>query len=159
MASVDTGSRGGKRATNVEPNLVPFIDLMSVLITFLLITAVWTQVSMIKLGSSLHSKKTADEVDKVTPKTDIPLRVDVKEAGHRVIIGSKTIEVPKKAGGEYDRETLVARLMEVKQIYPDKVDAVITVEEQLKYDFLIQGMDALLEAGFPAISVATGGAN
>lgn len=158
MASVEEGSRGGKRQSNVEPNLVPFIDLMSVLITFLLITAVWTQVSMIKLGSSLYSKKNTEEVDKTPPKSDIPLRLDVQDAGHRVIIGSKTIEIPKTPSGEYDREQLVARLMEVKQIHPEKVDAVVTVEEHLKYDFLIQGMDALLEAGFPAISVATGGA-
>lgn len=157
MASVDEGGRG-RRSTNFEVNLIPFIDLMSVLITFLLITAVWTQVSMIKLGSSLYSKKNTEEVDKTPPKTDVPLRLDVKEAGHRIIIGTRTVEVPKKADGEYDRDTLVARLMEVKQVHPDKVDAVVTVEEQLKYDFMIQGMDALLEAGFPAISVATGGA-
>ncbi|MCB9072098.1 MAG: biopolymer transporter ExbD [Bdellovibrionaceae bacterium] len=158
MASVDDGGSRGKRASNFEVNLVPFIDLMSVLITFLLITAVWTQVSMIKLGSSLYSKQNTDDVDKPPPKAEVPLRVDVKDAGHRIIIGTKTIEVPKKNANEYDREQLVARLMEIKQVYPEKVDAVITVEEHLKYDFLIQGMDALLEAGFPAISVATGGA-
>ncbi len=157
MASVDEGGRG-KRSSNFEVNLIPFIDLMSVLITFLLITAVWTQVSMIKLGSSLYSKKNTEEVDKTPPKTDVPLRLDVKEAGHRILIGTRTVDVPKLANGEYDRATLVARLMEVKQVHPDKVDAVVTVEEQLKYDFMIQGMDALLEAGFPAISVATGGA-
>jgi biopolymer transport protein TolR len=157
MASVDEGGRG-KRSTNFEVNLVPFIDLMSVLITFLLITAVWTQVSMIKLGSSLYSKKNTEEVDKPPKDSDVPLRLDVKEAGHRIIIGTKTIEIPKKGATEYDRETLVARLMEIKQVYPDKKDAVVTVEEHLKYDFMIQGMDALLEAGFPAISVATGGA-
>lgn len=157
MASVDEGGRG-RRSTNFEVNLVPFIDLMSVLITFLLITAVWTQVSMIKLGSSLYSKKNTEEIDKITPQQDVPLRLDIKDAGHRLLIGTKTIEIPKKAGGEYDRETLVARLMEIKQVYPDKKDAVVTVEEHLKYDFMIQGMDALLEAGFPAISVATGGA-
>lgn len=157
MASVDEGGRG-RRTSNFEVNLIPFIDLMSVLITFLLITAVWTQVSMIKLGSSLYSKKNTEEVDKTPPKTDVPLRLDVKEAGHRIIIGTRTVDVPKKSNGDYDRETLVARLMEVKNVHPDKVDAVVTVEEQLKYDFMIQGMDALLEAGFPAISVATGGA-
>ena len=157
MAHIDSGG-SGKRETNFELNLVPFIDLMSVLITFLLITAVWTQVSMIKLGSSLYSKNNTEEVDKPPPKFDIPLRVDVKEAGHRVVIGSKTMDIPKKSADEYDIDTLVARLMEIKQVYPDKVDAVITVEEQLKYDYLIQGMDAILQAGFPAISVATGGA-
>ncbi len=158
MASVDVGGGKGKKSSNFEVNLVPFIDLMSVLITFLLITAVWTQVSMIKLGSSLYSKQNTEDVDKPPPQTDIPLRVDVKDAGHHIVIGAKQMDVPKKADGSYDHETLVARLMEIKQVYPEKVDAVVTMDEHLKYDFLIQGMDALLQAGFPAISIATGGA-
>ena len=99
MASVDLGSKG-KRQSNFEVNLVPFIDLMSVLITFLLITAVWTQVSMIKLGSSLYSKQNTEDVDKPPPKSEIPLRVDVKDAGHVVVIGPKRIDIPKKGQGE-----------------------------------------------------------
>ncbi len=155
MAQIEQG--GGKRQSNLEVNLVPFIDLMSVLITFLLITAVWTQVSMIKLGSSLYSKQNTEDVDKPPPKTEVPLRVDVKDAGYIIVIGPKRIDVPKK-GADYDIETLVMQLMQIKQVYPEKIDAVVTMDEHLKYDFLIQGMDSLLQAGFPAISVATGGA-
>jgi biopolymer transport protein TolR len=156
MAQIEQGG-SGKRQSNLEVNLVPFIDLMSVLLTFLLITAVWTQVSMIKLGSSLYSKQNTEDVDKPPPKTEVPLRVDVKDAGHVIVIGPKRIDVPKK-GADYDIETLTMQLMQIKQVYPEKVDAVITMDEHLKYDFLIHGMDALLQAGFPAISVATGGA-
>lgn len=157
MASVDTGGKG-KKSSNFEVNLVPFIDLMSVLITFLLITAVWTQVSMIKLGSSLYAKQNSEEDVKPPPQTDIPLRVDIKEAGHHLVIGAKQMDIAKKGDGSYDRDALVAELMKIKQVYPEKVDAVVTMDEHLKYDFLIQGMDALLQAGFPAISIATGGA-
>ncbi len=157
MASVDTGG-GKKKSSNFEVNLVPFIDLMSVLITFLLITAVWTQVSMIKLGSSLYSKQNTEDVDKPPPKADVPLRIDVKDAGYHIVIGTKQMDVPKLANGEYDEETLLARLMEIKQVYPEKVDAVITMDEHLKYDYLIHGMDNTNQAGFPAISVATGSA-
>ncbi len=155
MAQIEQS--GGKRQSNLEVNLVPFIDLMSVLITFLLITAVWTQVSMIKLGSSLYSKQNTEDVDKPPPKSEVPLRVDVKDAGHVIVIGPKRIDIPKK-GADYDVETLTMQLMQIKQVYPEKVDGVITMDEHLKYDFLIQGMDAMLQAGFPAISVATGGA-
>jgi biopolymer transport protein ExbD len=157
MAQIEQSGGGNKRQSNLEVNLVPFIDLMSVLITFLLITAVWTQVSMIKLGSSLYSKQNTEDVDKPPPKTEVPLRVDVKDAGHVIVIGPKRIDIPKK-GADYDTETLTMQLMQIKQVYPEKVDAVITMDEHLKYDFLIHGMDALLQAGFPAISVATGGA-
>ena len=151
------GEGGNKRESSFELNLVPFIDLMSVMITFLLITAVWTQVSMIKLGSSIYGKQNTDETPPPPPRADVPFRLDVKEAGYRVIIGKQKFQVPK-ANNEYDKKALFARLEQIKQAYPDKVDCVITMDEQLKYDYLIQGMDLLLQAGFPAVSVATGGA-
>ena len=156
MASFDTGS-SGTRNPNFELNLVPFIDLMSVLITFLLITAVWTQVSMIQIGSSLYGKQTSEEPVELPPLADLPFRLDVKNAGYRVIIGKETIEVPKQAG-QFDDETLLARLQQIKEKYPEKLDAVITMEDDIFYEKLINGMDMLIQAGFPSISVATGGA-
>ncbi len=156
MANIDDGG-GNKRAASFDLNLVPFIDLMSVMITFLLITAVWTQVSMIKLGSSIYGKQNTDETPPPPPRADVPFRLDVKDTGYRVLIGKQKYNIDK-VNGEYDKEELASKLADIKQAYPDKVDAVITVEEQLKYELLIQGMDLLLQSGFPAVSVATGGA-
>lgn len=157
MAQVSDGGKGNKREASFDLNLIPFIDLMSVMITFLLITAVWTQVSMIKLGSSIYGKQNTDETPPPPPRADVPFRLDVKETGYRIIIGKQKYTIDK-VNGEYDKPELEKKLADIKQAYPDKVDAVITVEEQLKYDYLIQGMDLLLQGGFPAVSVATGGA-
>ena len=158
MAQVGDGGGSNKRESSFDLNLVPFIDLMSVMITFLLITSVWSQVAMIKLGSSIYGKQnTEDEPLEKPPRADVPFRLDVKSTGYRIIIAKQTIQIPK-VNNKFDRATLKTRLAQIKQSYPDKVDCVITVEEALKYDFLIQGMDILLQAGFPAISVATGGA-
>lgn len=158
MAHIDDGG-GNKRSANVDLNIVPFIDLMSVLIIFLLITAVWTQVSMIQIGSSIYGKKTAQERSEPPPKAEIPFRLDVRENGYRVLLGRQTTTVPKTADGKYDDEALVAKLKEFKELYPEKVDAVVTVLDELPYETLIKGMDALLTAGFPQISVSTAGAN
>lgn len=154
MAQVEE-SRSGRNA-NIDLNLVPFIDLMSVLITFLLITAVWTQVSMIQIGTSIYGKKTQDESPPPPPLADIPLRLDVKEMGFRLVVGKETFQVPK-AQSQYDTEKLLTELQKVKTTYPEKQDAVITVDDEVMYEFLITGMDTLIKAGFPAISVATGG--
>jgi biopolymer transport protein TolR len=61
-------------------------------------------------------------------------------------------------GEKYDTEKLTTELKKIKELYPEKVDAVVTVLDELPYDSLIGGMDALLTAGFPEISVATAGA-
>jgi biopolymer transport protein TolR len=156
MAHVEDSD--SNRTTNTELNLVPFIDLMSVLITFLLITAVWSQVSMIQIGSSIYGKKTENEDTPPPPKSaDIPLRLDVKTTGFRLIVGSDKYTFAR-TGEAFDVEGLMARLKQVKQTYPDKGDAVITVDDELPYENLILGMDSLLQGGFPVISVSTVGA-
>lgn len=153
MAQVEDKSKG--RSTNIEVNLVPFIDLMSVLITFLLITAVWTQVSMIQLGSSIYGKKSENqEMSTPPPLADIPLRLDVKDFGYRLNIGSDKIQISKK-GGAYDVEMLLQKLKEIKERYPEKNDGVITVADEIPYEQLITGMDTMIQGGFQTISVST----
>jgi len=46
-ASLGTGD--GKKSLNVELNIVPFIDLMSCLTAFLLVTAVWVNIAQINI--------------------------------------------------------------------------------------------------------------
>src|SRR5688572_19663903 len=46
MAGIDTGGgHGGKRSTNHELPLVPFIDFLLCLVAFLLVTAVWSRMA------------------------------------------------------------------------------------------------------------------
>ncbi len=48
MAGIDVGGgHGGKRATNHEHPLIPFIDFLLCLVAFLLVTAVWSQMARI----------------------------------------------------------------------------------------------------------------
>jgi biopolymer transport protein TolR len=158
MAQIDGGS-GGKRAVSVELNLVPVIDLMSVLITFLLITAVWTQVSMIQIGSSLYAKKDDTQAPpQLTPNADIALKVDVKMDGYVLTVGTQIISLPK-LNAAYDYTGLVAQLQRVKQLYPEKVDGIVSMSDDVPYENLINTMDQFLVAGFPNISIATGGPN
>ena len=41
---MDLGTKGGKRSLDTAINLVPFIDLLSAIISFLIMTAVWNQI-------------------------------------------------------------------------------------------------------------------
>lgn len=154
MAQISDGN--DERSASVDLNIVPFIDLMSVCIIFLLITAVWSQVSMIQIGSSIYGKKSELEPAKPPPRAEIPFRLDVKSEGYHVVVGQKSVVIPK-LNGDYDYIKLVEELKTVKELYPEKIDAVITMSDDLEYGFLIKGMDALLTSGFPEISVATGG--
>ena len=155
MAHVEEfGSKGRNQV--VELNLVPFIDLMSVCIIFLLITAVWTQVSMVQLGSSIYSKKTSEDPVIPPPFSEVVLRVDVLPEGFRLVVGNERFLIPT-LNGEYDRDTLLSKLQEIKQQYPEKVDGVTSVRDEVLYKHLVSAMDALTVAGFSQVSITATG--
>lgn len=154
MAHIETG--GGKgRKVSLELNIVPFIDLMSVLVTFLLITAVWSQVSMIQIGSSIYGKKD-ERQNPLPPAVDVVLKLDVHSKGYVLTVAKQTINLPL-VNSEYDDVGLVAQLEKAKRLYPTKIDGSIAMSDDLPYERLIKGMDGYLKAGFPQISVLTGG--
>lgn len=156
MAQIEESGKGGRKK-NLDLNIVPFIDLMSVLITFLLITAVWTQVSMIQIGSSIYGKKSPDQ-EKVTPPpdADVVLRIDIRDDGYFVQLGTNGTKLPN-INGLHDEQGLLALLIKAKERYPNKTDSAIQMADQLPYEQLIKGMDAALKSGFGQISVLTGG--
>lgn len=154
MAYIDDGKGG--RSASVDVNIVPFIDLMSVLIIFLLISAVWVQISIIQIGSSLYGKNTDGTPPESKPETkeDVELRLEVKEGGYRVFIGERRTSIPKQAN-EFDTKTLISELKKIKALHPQKKNAFISVAESLSYNEFIEGMNALLVSDFPEISVTT----
>jgi hypothetical protein len=50
--------------------------------------------------------------------------------------------IPKK-DGQYDMDLLSKILVRLKERYPEKEDAVVLMEPQIEYDYLIQIMDAV----------------
>src|SRR5438477_6455500 len=54
-APTPTG-KGGKKPLDAAINLVPFIDLLSCCISFLLITAVWSQLAIIEAHGGGHGR-------------------------------------------------------------------------------------------------------
>ncbi|MEK6628958.1 MAG: biopolymer transporter ExbD [Bdellovibrionota bacterium] len=154
MSQIQTSGKG--RSVDVDLNLVPFIDLMSVLITFLLISAVWTQVSMIQLGASFASPQDPG-ADKYTPPPleDLILRLDVVQSGYILIIGTVTKPIPK-IDNQYNAAALVDELTKIKKRYPEKNGIKIAISDDIIYEYVIQVMDAGLKSGF-APELLTGG--
>jgi len=157
MAQIEETGSGNGRKSNVELNLVPFIDLMSVCIIFLLITAVWTQVSMIQLGSSIYSKKNSEEPFKPPLFSEVILRVDVQDKGFRVVLGKDTYPIPKRSDGSYNQEALIEVLKKAKERYPEKTDGVVSVADDVSYQHLVSAMDSLLMSEFPQVSITVTG--
>lgn len=153
MAQIEDPS--GEKSTNVELNLVPFIDLMCVCITFLLITAVWTQVSMIQLGTSVYGKSSNEAQATPQKSIDVAFRLDVTKNAYILNLGLDVVRITNTSQG-HDQITLLDELEKIRTLYPDKSDAVISMENSLSYNLMVQTMDKLIQAGFEDIGIAAG---
>jgi biopolymer transport protein TolR len=131
---------------------------MSVLITFLLISAVWTQVSMIKLGASFASPKDPDQVQLTPPPMeDLVLKLEIRANGYVLFVGKETRTMPM-INGVYDNAALLADLSKVKEMYPDKAGVKMAISDEIQYEFVVTAMDIGLKAGFSP-ELLTGGPN
>jgi len=111
---------------------------------------------MIQIGSSIYGKKNdSGEVEKPM-KEQVNLKVDVTHKGYVITVGHNSNSIAKN-GNDYDQAALINYLKDVKGKYPDKVDGIISLLDDLKYDELIKGMDAMMISGFPEIAIATQG--
>lgn len=119
------------------PDVTTFLNLMVVLIPFLLISAVFSRVTIMELSVPTSAGGSAVN----TPNFSI--EVIVREAGLEIANGfSVEAAIPKK-DDQYDMEMLTEMLMRLKAKFPEKEDATVLMEPEIEYDYLIQIMDAV----------------
>jgi biopolymer transport protein ExbD len=121
-----------------ELNITTFLNLMVVLIPFLLITAVFSRITILQLN--LPAGVGADEAD----DKKLTLEVIVRENGIDIGDGQQIVtRFPNNEVGEYDIEGLTRILREIKYNFPDKIDSTVLMEPDLEYDILVRIMDTV----------------
>jgi biopolymer transport protein TolR len=87
-ASIGDGSKGRKKSLDAEINLVPFIDLLSMCICFLLMTAVWIQIGSLQVKQSHGTDAAAAPTNsfemQLMLQSPSSLTVELKRAGKSV---------------------------------------------------------------------------
>jgi biopolymer transport protein ExbD len=126
-----------------ELMLVPMIDIFTVLVTFLLMTAVFSRIAIVELD--LPSAAGGP----VTEPT-FRLEVIVRKAGFELSNGKEVIAAIPKVNGAYDLKTLSELAQSLKQDHPEQDDASVLLEPEISYDDLIQAMDAIRTVEAPA---------
>ena len=130
--------KGGKKALDAELNLVPFIDLLSCCIAFLLITAVWTQISGLNVASS------GGPPDQQKEQQTIDIKLSMTDKGYALQMAGATIDIPKMAGKEgpaFDRKTLVDKLKTLKASLPDQQAITVQPQDDVVYEDLVAIVD------------------
>jgi biopolymer transport protein ExbD len=123
--------------------LVPMIDIFTVLVTFLLMTAVFARITILQLDLP----SSAD--GKVTEPT-FRLEVIVRKDGLELTNGSALIATLPTVNGEYELKTLSELALSLKRDHPLVDSASVLLEPEVRYDSLIQVMDAIRSTEVPA---------
>lgn len=142
-------------------NITAFMNLMVILVPFLLITAVFSRITILELN--LPAAAVGDSQDNPQAfNLKIVVRADGIEVGDRE--GSLIRRLPLK-DGEQDYHALSELLQQVKARFPDKLDATLLMEADTAYETMVQVMDnvrmaRVVQAGsvvsaelFPEISI------
>jgi len=127
--------RRTKEKEAYEPDVTTFLNLMVVLIPFLLITAVFSRLTIVELNlpSSAGGPSSSEETFQV--------EVIVREEGIEIGNGRMIIATIPKKEEEFDLETLSDFMVELKAEYPNHDAASVLMEAQIPYDYLIRVMD------------------
>jgi biopolymer transport protein TolR len=135
-------SRGRGRRTISEPNMVPFIDVMLVLLIIFMVTAPLISPSMIDLPSIGKAAKQPDIVIQIILGKNDALEMKVKENSTPVTLSSlaeKVQQAQKKSstGAEVFNTAVV-----------------ISADKSVKYESVVKVMDTLQRAGIARVGLS-----
>ena len=110
---------------------------MVVLVPFLLVSAVFSRITILELN--IPTAAGASQPSKVK----LSVEVIIREKGLEIGNGRKIIARFPKKDDQYDLTKLTEYLLKIKGTYPDKTDAMVLMEPDIEYDYLVVIMDAV----------------
>ena len=139
-------SRGRGRRTINEINMVPFIDVMLVLLIIFMVTAPLIAPSVIDLPSVGKANKTPDSVIRLFVRQDESLSLSV--------MALTSLAAPAPAGSAPVALSEVAREVLKAQHGVAATPVVISADRAVKYEIVVKLMDTLQRAGVQRVGLA-----
>lgn len=143
--SLSSGSmRGGRsRKFKSEINVVPYIDVMLVLLVIFMVAAPMTNPSVIELPNSAKSTLPPTEYIRIDLKADASATVSV----HGKKAGAATETVANR--GELGKK--------LQALYADNPDVAVMIaaDKNIKYDEVIQAISEAKKLGISRVGLAT----
>jgi biopolymer transport protein TolR len=150
---------GGKRkrkSLDAQINVVPAIDLLSCCITFLLYTAVWTQISRLQVQQ--FGAGAPEPEPTVEQQKQLIVTLAVGERGMNLSTTSGlAFEIPleRTAGAvKQDYKALGERLKQLHADYPETAAITVSAEDTVPYGDLVEVIDTCVGQGLTAVSVS-----
>jgi biopolymer transport protein ExbD len=137
IARRQTRSHARYRGRN-DINIVPMLDIFTILVFFLIFTAVFSRTHIVELNLP------AQNTEPLPLPEGLVLEVVVRKGG--LVVQDKNSgplqPLPNNAQG-YDFDGLTAYLSRVKVRFPDMRAATVLLEQDIPYDTIVGTMDAV----------------
>ena len=129
----------------MELDVTTFLNLMVVLVPFLLITAVFSRITIVEL--SLPSEAGGRSQQPPAFRVEVIVRDDALEISN----GTAVIAAIPNVDGDYDLPSLSDHMVALKREYSDIEAASVLLEPHIPYDYLVQVMDVVRSVEVPGI--------
>lgn len=138
-----------KRKFKAEINVVPYIDVMLVLLVIFMVAAPMTNPSVINLPTAGQSTKPpADYIEiALAPNASATISIVSKGASN----GNSRQEAKESVA---DRKQLMQKLKEYHQSKPD-ISVMVSADKEIKYDEVIQVISEAKKLGISRVGLAT----
>src|SRR3990167_2121066 len=141
--------RGRGRRTINEINMVPFIDVMLVLLIIFMVTAPLITPSMIDLPRVGKASRQPDQIIQIVIGKDDKLEMKVKEQTTSIVLKDVAAAVKRAQGNAQATKDGAA---------PNSA-VVISADKAVKYESVVQVMDTLQRAGIQRVGLSVQLAN
>ncbi len=133
--------RHRRKPVSVELNITAFMNLMVVLVPFLLMTAVFSQLAILQLNLPDGTSKTGNN----KPGFQIQIIIDKNALLVADSKGGLIKRIPVNARDQSGQQYLSLRktLKQIKARLPDKTDATILSQADTAYEILVRVMDTV----------------
>jgi len=149
MASIAPSSskKWGRRSLDAPINLVPYIDLMVTIITFLMMTAVWTQITALEVqnGSDAISVPVTSHIKSIT--------VTLANKGLFVAEDGAQARIIAKADGNFNLTELSKEFKQFKETDTNRFQVNVQVQDGIGYENVIEVIDLAIGMGLSGVTL------
>nr|BFD58263.1 hypothetical protein CKG001_03700 [Bdellovibrio sp. CKG001]BFD61693.1 hypothetical protein BdHM001_03740 [Bdellovibrio sp. HM001]BFD65495.1 hypothetical protein HAGR004_05170 [Bdellovibrio sp. HAGR004] len=143
-----------KKELNFEINILPILDILSVLICFLLLTAVFVQIGTLDTKQAIGDNSTAGAKNPpslwVTMAADGGVQLSLRDVPKAKVLESR---IGKSTKG-VNWEALEGKLKALRDQYPDLKTSVVRPEANTSYGDVIRVMDQLKQSAFEGVGLS-----
>ncbi|MCX8517348.1 MAG: ExbD/TolR family protein [Rhodoferax sp.] len=141
MPSVASRSRGRSRRTINEINMVPFIDVMLVLLIIFMVTAPLITPSLIELPSVGKASRQPDKIIQIVISKDDQLELRTEQQSAPIALKDLVAAIRRAQSGPNGSAT-------------GNSAVVISADKSVKYESVVRVMDTLQRAGIQRVGLS-----